>query len=33
LIHPGLFWKFSGKDAERLVHSGGSDEDLLQAEA
>ena len=19
LIHPGLFWKFSGKDAERLV--------------
>ena len=21
LIHPGLFWKFSGKDAERLVHS------------
>lgn len=21
LIHPGLFWKFSGKDAERLVRS------------
>jgi HME family heavy-metal exporter len=20
LIHPGLFWRFSGKDAERLVH-------------
>jgi HME family heavy-metal exporter len=19
LIHPGLFWRFSGKDAERLV--------------
>ena len=19
LIHPGLFWKFSGKDAERLI--------------
>ena len=30
LIHPGLFWKFSGKDAERLVLSEGSDEDLLQ---
>jgi CzcA family heavy metal efflux pump len=22
LIHPGLFWKFSGKDAERLVNEG-----------
>ncbi len=21
LIHPGLFWKFSGKDADRLVHT------------
>jgi HME family heavy-metal exporter len=20
LIHPGLFWQFSGKDAERLAH-------------
>jgi HME family heavy-metal exporter len=30
LIHPGLFWKFSGKDAERLVQREGSDEDLLQ---
>ncbi len=30
LIHPGLFWKFSGKDAERLVLSEGSDEDLLR---
>ena len=31
LIHPGLFWKFSGKDAERLVRSEGSDADLLRA--
>lgn len=30
LIHPGLFWKFSGKDAERLAHSEGSDADLLR---
>ncbi|MGD9644694.1 MAG: efflux RND transporter permease subunit [Pirellulales bacterium] len=28
-IHPGLFWKFSGKDAERLVRQGDSDEELL----
>ena len=31
LIHPGLFWKFSGKDAERLVRSESSDEELLRA--
>ena len=30
LIHPGLFWKFSGKDAQRIVTQEGSDEDLLQ---
>jgi CzcA family heavy metal efflux pump len=30
LLHPGLFWKFSGKDAERLVHSEGSEEELLR---
>jgi HME family heavy-metal exporter len=30
LIHPGLFWKFSGKDAEKLAQSEGSDEDLLR---
>jgi HME family heavy-metal exporter len=29
-IHPGLFWKFSGKDAERLVRSESSDEELLR---
>ncbi|QDU57541.1 efflux RND transporter permease subunit [Aeoliella mucimassa] len=29
-LHPGLFWKFSGKDAERLVRSEGSDADLLR---
>ena len=33
LIHPGLFWKFSGKDAERLVRSEGSDEDILRTNA
>lgn len=33
LIHPGLFWKFSGKDAERLVLSEGADEDLLRQAA
>src|SRR5262249_49965127 len=33
LLHPGLFWKFSGRDAERLARSGGSDEELLPAEA
>jgi len=30
-IHPGLFWKFSGKDAERLVCSKSSDEELLRS--
>jgi len=25
LLHPGLFWKFSGKDAERLVHAAPSE--------
>lgn len=29
LLHPGLFWRFSGKDAERLVQRKGSDEELL----
>lgn len=33
LIHPGLFWKFSGKDAQRLTKSEGSDEELLRAVA
>ena len=33
LIHPGLFWKFSGKDAERLVRSEGSDQDILRTNA
>jgi len=31
LIHPGLFWKFSGKDAEKLALKEGSDVDLLGA--
>ncbi len=30
LIHPGLFWSFSGQDAERLANREGSDEQLLQ---
>jgi Cu/Ag efflux pump CusA len=33
LIHPGLFWKFSGKDAQRIVKHEGSDEELLQKAA
>lgn len=31
LIHPGLFWKFSGKDADRLAHTAVSDEELLRS--
>ncbi len=31
LIHPGLFWKFSGKDAERLAQRSGSEANLFQA--
>jgi HME family heavy-metal exporter len=30
LLHPGLFWKFSGKDAERLVQTEGVEADLLR---
>ncbi len=30
LIHPGLFWKFSGRDAERLVQSQDSDDHLAE---
>lgn len=30
LLHPGLFWKFSGKDAERLVQHEGVEADLLR---
>lgn len=30
LIHPGLFWKFSGKDAKKLVENVAKDEELLQ---
>lgn len=30
LLHPGLFWKFSGKDAERLVQDEGAEADLLR---
>ncbi|MFN0020608.1 MAG: efflux RND transporter permease subunit [Pirellulaceae bacterium] len=29
LIHPGLFWKFSGKDAQRLVREESSEEKLV----
>jgi HME family heavy-metal exporter len=31
LIHPGLFWRFSGKDAERLARTKDSDAELLRA--
>jgi CzcA family heavy metal efflux pump len=30
LLHPGLFWKFSGHDAERLVQHEGVEVDLLR---
>jgi CzcA family heavy metal efflux pump len=30
LLHPGLFWKFSGKDAEQLVQSEGTEAHLLR---
>jgi HME family heavy-metal exporter len=30
LLHPGLFWKFSGQDAERLTRRIGSDANLLR---
>ena len=30
LIHPGLFWRFSGKDAERLVAVGDTNETLTE---
>jgi len=33
LLHPGLFWRFSGRDAERLARKTGSDEELLRAGA
>ncbi len=29
LLHPGLFWRFSGKDAERLSREAETDDDLL----
>ena len=32
LLHPGLFWKFSGQDAERLVQQEGAEADLLREE-
>ncbi len=33
LIHPGLFWKFSGKDAERLAHVQSTADDLMGVDA
>jgi HME family heavy-metal exporter len=30
LLHPGLFWRFSGKDADLLVHSDESEDELLR---
>ncbi len=33
LVHPGLFWRFSGKDAERLVKEGHGEADLLRGRA
>lgn len=31
LIHPGLFWRFSGRDAERLARTGPDDDPLAAA--
>ncbi len=31
LIHPGLFWKFSGRDAERLAHAGPAADEFARA--
>ncbi len=33
LLHPGLFWRFSGRDAERLAHDDHSEADLLTSPA
>jgi len=30
LLHPGLFWRFSGKDAERLVHRQDTEDQILK---
>jgi HME family heavy-metal exporter len=32
LIHPGLFWRFSGQDAVRLARARGADEENLPTE-
>jgi hypothetical protein len=32
LIHPGLFWKFSGRDASRLAGTDDSENDLSSGE-
>jgi HME family heavy-metal exporter len=29
LIHPGLFWRFSGRDAERLTREDRAEEEAL----
>src|SRR6185436_15448420 len=30
LLHPGLFWQFSGKDVERIAHVEANESDLLR---
>jgi len=30
LLHPGLFWRFSGQDAERLVHRQDTEDQILK---
>jgi HME family heavy-metal exporter len=32
LLHPGLFWKFSGKDVPRLIDREHGEDDLLREE-
>lgn len=31
LIHPGIFWRFSGRDADRLVQQEGTEDDFSSA--
>jgi HME family heavy-metal exporter len=31
LIHPGLFWRFSGRDSARLTHASPEDVELDRA--
>ena len=30
LLHPGMFWRFSGQDADRLVHRQDAEDQILK---